>query len=735
MNSEVRNLTPNPSYNDGVVMEPHEMMTTLEQYWLERESAYAKNIEHLRPLADNTEAEHRWSHFCSYRTGFLGKLLKAGTKEAAGPLREFLRGRMGLAREARLAFQKEARVELWIPYQRFPLKVVMTPSSTGAYELRESSDPSGHEFFELGRAYVTVLLRDTWLFTVLPSRSYVTMNNFTYTKDEVTWQTQEVLPKAFAVALGAFQAELQDAERSFAPLRAKWEAASRLDRADASLARARIAAEAWRRVHLPERQKLELLRRAELFEGGDPAAPTGLLLSGPSGTGKNLVARTLADTLNCDFQMLSLADLKEQNLGASGKRVQQVWNRARSHRPAIIFLDECDGVLGRRGAAETDVIATDIVQSFLPEWDGIRGGSGVWVIGATNRRDMLDDAILSRFGWEMELTLPSAEDRRNILIQELQMLGISPEVPEEMTALTQGMSGRDLQQLAKAVRSLAYPEEPAREHFLEAVKSARTINNTRVDQKASWETLVLDAANLERLKLICALLRDAETWHAQGVSIPRSLLLVGPSGVGKTEIARTLANESGLTFVAATTADLKANFLGQSGNRVKQLFERARANCPAILFLDELDIIAPDRTAMGGGDPLTDEIVGQLLQEVDGIRAQPSQLFLLAATNHLERVDAAIRSRFQERMVIPLPDRDARIRLLTIMLGGRKLGFPAKDGAVLLADLSEGRNWSGRDLESWVTRAEQRALLRAIHDGGPDHYVISIDDFEGGPQE
>ena len=434
-----------------------------------------------------------------------------------------------------------------------------------------------------------------------------------------------------------------------------------------------------------------------------------------------MVARTLADTLNCDFQMLSLADLKEQNLGASGKRVQQAWNRARNHRPAILFLDECEGVLGRRGAA-------DIVQAFLPEWDGIRGGSGVWVIGATNRRDMLDDAILSRFGWEMELALPSAEDRRNILMQEIQALGIMTEVPEEMTALTQGMSGRDLQQLAKSVRAIAYPAEPSHEHFLETIGAAKKAHNTRVDQTASWETLVLDAASLDRLKLTCTLLRDAEKWHAEGVAIPRSLLMVGPSGVGKTQIARTLANESGLTFLAATTADVKANFLGQSGNRVKQLFERARTNSPAILFLDELDIIAPDRAVMGGSDPLTDEIVGQLLQEIDGIRAQSNQLFLLAATNHLERIDAAVRSRFQERMVIPLPDRDARIRLLTIMLAGKKVDFPVKDGAVLLADLTEGRSWSGRDLEGWVAGAEQKALLRAIHDGGPDHYVMNIED-------
>jgi AAA+ superfamily predicted ATPase len=267
--------------------------------------------------------------------------------------------------------------------------------------------------------------------------------------------------------------------------------------------------------------------------------------------------------------------------------------------------------LGRRGAAETDTISTDIVQAFLSEWDGIRGHARVWVIGATNNREMLDDAILSRFGWETTLALPGAAERENILSREIEALGLAAEMPPETVALTQGMSGRDLKQLARSARAIAYPDEPSREHFLQAIEAARRFRNTRVDGKASWDTLVLDTTALDTLKLTCSLLRDAEKWKQQGVSIPRNLLLIGPPGVGKTEIARTLANESGLTFLAATTADVKANFLGQSGNRVKQIFERARSSAPSILFLDELDVISPDRSLGGGSDPLTNEIVGQ----------------------------------------------------------------------------------------------------------------------------
>jgi SpoVK/Ycf46/Vps4 family AAA+-type ATPase len=677
------------------------MTTALEQYWAERKRICDETVGQLQQSSTDVDAERAWDYFCSYHTPFLREYLKRSVNDLGAPLRRLWGWHFGLIRESRRAFLSNARVELWIPLAHNPMNVVRVPGMTGKYDVVDLPDYDGKEY-ELGKPIVAVHWRSDILFMIYPSGAYVNFKTFTYTKNGVTWNMQEALPKAFVRQLAGFQPELRFAEERFAALRSSWNKKVQLTRATTSSRRIGKAAESWNQVHIPEGQKLDILRRAELFERNDPAAPRGLLLTGPPGTGKTFVARTLREMMGCDFQMLSLADLKQQTLGASGKRVREVWDRARKHQPAIIFIDECEGILGRRGAAETDAFATDIVHAFLAEWDGIRGNAQVWVIGATNRRDMLDDAILSRFGWEIELQLPGVEDRRQILSQEIKTLGLSVEVPQEAAVLTQGMSGRDLKQLAQSVRSVAYPAEPTQEHFLDAIGAARKSHNTKVDSKAGWETLVLDDATLERLKLVCALLGDAEKWQAQGVSIPRSLLLTGPSGVGKTQVARTLANESGLTFISATTADVKANYLGQSGNRVKLLFERARSSAPAILFLDELDVIAPDRAAAGGNDQLTDEIVGQLLQEMDGISAHDNHVFLVAASNHLERIDAAVRSRFQEKLVIPLPDRNARIRLLANLLTGKKISFPLNDGAILLADQTKDQALSGRDLQSWV---------------------------------
>jgi transitional endoplasmic reticulum ATPase len=228
---------------------------------------------------------------------------------------------------------------------------------------------------------------------------------------------------------------------------------------------------------------------------------------------------------------------------------------------------------------------------------------------------MLDDAILSRFGWEVEVPLPAAPERRHILEQELKANRIEMELPDDAGSLTQGMSGRDIRNLAAATKSLAHPNPPTAEHLFEAAGAARKRGNARVGQAATWESLALEPAELERIRLISALLRGAEKWRAQGVGVPKSLLLTGPDSGIKRQLAQTLCDESGFTFLAPTLSDFKANYSGQSGNRVKLFFERARATSPAIVFLDRLEMIAPSRNVANATDALSNEIIGQLAQE------------------------------------------------------------------------------------------------------------------------
>ncbi|RXH53778.1 AAA family ATPase [Granulicella sibirica] len=715
--------------NVGVVQESKTLTTASQQYWAQRQAKTFSQLTRVQVDTSSSTAELDWIKFCRANTTFLDRLLWRGVDRLEKALRVYWKGNKTLSKEARRLFGKDAAIEILIPLSHIPLRFVVISPRSAELQIRTSDNADGVKAFQLGRPYVSVSWKGQGFFVITPTGEQVVMQ--TYYIDHPSlghWSTDDVLPNLFADTVREFSAELDAVSTHFGPMLRLLNNRDLLEKIDGSLRRMRDSAEAWSLVHLPESQKLEILRALELFESCDAAAPRGLLLTGPSGVGKSLLGKTIAETVGRSFQHLTPASLKLDHLGGSGRRVREVWEEARRHQPSILYLDECEGVLGRRGAAETDAISTEIVQAFLAEWDGLDKSDRVWVIGATNRRDLLDDAIVSRFGWEMQIKLPSEDDRISILHQELKSAGVEATLPAGFSALTQGMSGRDLQDAAKTARRMAHPDPPTVEQIQEAVNKLRKGQNTRVSVHSKWENLVLDQKILGRLKLISGLLRNPEKWIEQGVSIPHSLLLEGAPGTGKTEIARTLANESGLAFHAATTADLKANYLGHSGNRVKKLFEMARSHSPCILFFDELHIVAPDRS-LGGDDPMTREIVGQLLQEIDGVQAQSEHVLLIGATNRPSDIDSGILSRFSERLTIPLPDREGRIRLLSIFLAGRKLDFPLYNGAALLADLTKEKDLSGRDLRNWIASAEQSALVRAMDSSNPEQYVITLDDF------
>lgn len=542
------------------------------------------------------------------------------------------------------------------------------------------------------------------------------------------YESGDLIPESLAKCFGDVLALLLETEgrlRNALQMKGKRERKTVLNRQLADLS---SRSQAWSRVQVPTEQIMDLLRNAELFEAGDPAASKGLLLTGVPGTGKSLIARTLAETSGCSFHHASLADLKAAHIGGTAKNVRDLWAKARSGEPAIIFLDECEGVFARRGGSDTDIFGQDLVQTFLAEWDGVKGSSRVWVIGATNRRDLLDDAILSRFGWELEVRLPDRAARINILRQELEALGSTGEIPAVVGEMTQGLSGRDLSLFARRVRANTTPRVPELGDFTKALEAVRKRSQPRLGAATTWADLVLDKETKSLLQTTCDLLRNAEAWTARGVSVPRGVLLTGPPGVGKTHIGRTLAHESGLAFIAASTADIKAKWVGHSGSQVKQLFERARANAPSIVFLDELDVIARRRDG-GVPDQHQGEIIGQLLQELDGLKQQQGHVFLLAATNHPDEIDPAILSRLPQRIDLPLPDLSARKEMLRNLLRQKILDFTLDEACETLAIACDRNHWSGRDLRSWVERAEQRAVHRAIQDGGPDHFRIRVTDF------
>src|ERR1017187_1130242 len=481
---------------------------------------------------------------------------------------------------------------------------------------------------------------------------------------------------------------------------------------------------AFQTVHLPTEQLVEVVEQLERLLGPTRTA-TALLLKGFSGTGKTLLAHKVSVAAGISFIKAGVNSLKKPNLGESAAAVRELWETARRSKPCVLFIDELDAIFGQRGSGNTDTISQEVTNAFLAEFSGKE--EGIWVIGATNRRDIVDDAILSRFGIELELTPPDEKNRLAILNQELAEAGYKGTIPANASNLMQGMSGRDISMLAQRLAG----KEGGSADFASVVRQIRGAANPTVDVRATWNSLIVSADTRSRLQTTCAILKDAEGWSARGVSIPTGVLLEGPAGSGKTQIARTIANEGSLGFVKATAADLKGLYVGHAAGNVRDIFAKARAASPAILFIDELDLVAPARKG-GGNDVLVQEIISQMLQEMDGIVDQHRQVFVLAATNLPENIDASILSRFTERLTVPLPDLEARMRMLKILFVQAKIDSLFSGDYPLLGELSSGM--SLRDISNWLALAQRRAVSRAVENGGSSAYRMGREGLlETGP--
>ena len=476
---------------------------------------------------------------------------------------------------------------------------------------------------------------------------------------------------------------------------------------------------AFQTVHLPPEQLVEVVEQLERLLGPTQMA-SALLLKGFSGTGKTLLAHKVSVAAGISFIKAGVNTLKKANLGESAAAVRELWETTRRNKPCVLFIDELDAIFGQRGSGNTDTISQEVTNAFLAEFSGKE--EGIWVIGATNRRDIVDDAILSRFGIELELTPPDEKNRLAILNQELAEAGYKGTIPANASNLMQGMSGRDISMLAQRLVG----KEEGSGDFVSVVRQIRGAANPTVDARATWDSLIVSADTRSRLETTCAILKDAEGWGARGVSIPTGILLEGPAGSGKTQIARTMANEGSLGFVKATVADLKGLYLGHAAANVRDIFAKARAASPAILFIDELDLVAPARRG-GGNDSLVQEIISQMLQEMDGVVDQHRQVFILAATNLPENIDSSILSRFTERLVVPLPDLESRMRMLKILFVQAKIDSLFSRDYPLLGELSAGM--SLRDIRNWLALAQRQAVSRAVGNGGSATYSIVREDL------
>ena len=441
------------------------------------------------------------------------------------------------------------------------------------------------------------------------------------------------------------------------------------------------------------REMIELpLRHPEIFEKLGIEAPKGVLLYGPPGTGKTLLAKAVANESQAHFISISGPEIMSKFYGESEARLREIFKEAKEKAPSIIFVDEIDSIAPKREEV-TGEVERRVVSQMLSLMDGLESRGKVIVISATNRPNAIDPALRrpGRFDREIEIKVPDKKGRGDILAIHSRNMPLSDDVDmKKISAVSHGYVGADLEYLCKeaAMKCLRrlLPVLNLEEEKLPPETLDKLIVNHEDFQKAlievtpsgmrevfienpdvKWE----DVGGLDEVKQE---LQEAVEWPMKypglydklGHSMPRGILLHGPSGTGKTLLAKAVATQSEANFVSVRGPELLSKWVGESERGIREIFKRARQSAPCVVFFDEIDSIAPIRGA-GGETAVTERVVSQLLTELDGMENMHG-VIVLAATNRADMIDPALLrpGRFDKIIQIPLPDKESRKSILKI---------------------------------------------------------------------
>ncbi len=485
------------------------------------------------------------------------------------------------------------------------------------------------------------------------------------------------------------------------------------------------------------REMIELpLRHPEIFEKLGVEAPKGVLLYGPPGTGKTLLAKAVANESNAHFISISGPEIMSKFYGESEARLREIFKEAREKAPTIVFIDEIDSIAPKREEV-TGEVERRVVSQLLSLMDGLEARGKVIVIAATNRPNAIDPALRrpGRFDREIEIKVPDKKGRFEILQIHTRHMPLTQEVDlEKISSVTHGFVGADLEYLCKEAAmktlrrmlpELKLEEDKLQPEFLNRLQvTMDDFENALKDVMPSamrevyLETPDVHWIDIGGLDGIKKELQEAVEWPLKypdlyttiGYSMPKGVLLYGPSGTGKTLLAKSVATESEANFISVRGPELLSKWVGESERGVREVFRRARQASPCVIFFDEIDALAPVR-GLGGDSMVTERVVSQLLTELDGIQSL-SGVVVLAATNRMDMVDPALlrAGRFDKLLYIPPPDKAARRMILEIHIKHKPIS--ADLDLERVAEMTEG--FSGADLTSVVNTAVSLVLQEYI---------------------
>jgi transitional endoplasmic reticulum ATPase len=484
------------------------------------------------------------------------------------------------------------------------------------------------------------------------------------------------------------------------------------------------------------REMVELpLRHPELFEKVGIEPPKGVLLYGPPGSGKTLLARAVANESGANFTAINGPEVMSKWYGESEQNIRKIFDEAEKNAPSIIFFDEIDAIAPKREEV-TGEVERRVVSQILTLMDGLKSRGKVIVIAATNRPNALDPALRrpGRFDREIEIGVPDAKGRKEILQIHTRNMPLTNDVKLDwLASVTYGFVGADLSALCKEAAMLSLrrnlPQLSWKKQEELPVKAIEKITVTKKDfenslkmvepsamrevmveiPKVKWEDVGgLDEVKSTLKEIVEWPLNNPEAFKRIGIKPPRGVLFYGPPGSGKTMLAKAVANESGANFISVKGPEILTKWVGESEKKIREIFKRAKQVAPTIVFFDELDSIAA-RRGLEVGSRVSENIVSMILTEMSGLE-ELHNVVVLAATNRPDILDPAMLrpGRFDTQILVPAPDEGARLEILKIHTKDMPL---TKD--VNLKEISrKTKGYSGADLEALAREAGLFALRK-----------------------
>ena len=506
------------------------------------------------------------------------------------------------------------------------------------------------------------------------------------------------------------------------------------------------------------REMVELpLRHPELFKRLGVEAPKGVLLHGPPGTGKTMLAKAVAGETSSNFTYIGGPEIVSKFYGESEGKLREIFKEAEENAPSIIFIDEIDSIAPKRDEVSGEE-ERRIVAQLLALMDGLKSRGKVVVIGATNRPNSIDEALRrpGRFDREIEIKIPDRDGRFEILQIHTRGMPLADDVDiAKLADMTHGYAGADISALAKeaamaALRRILPDVDLEAEEipidvlnkiqvtwddFKNALKDMQpsTMREVLVEKpNVKWDDIgALEDAKQELKEAVEWPLKYAKIFEHMNAKPPKGILLYGPPGTGKTMLAKAVATESEANFIAVKGPEFLNKWVGESEKAVRETFRKARQASPCVIFMDEIDSITPQR-GTGSDSNVTERVISQMLTEMDGLEAL-NNVVVIAATNRPDIMDPALLrpGRFDKSIFIGPPDKESREKIFKIHTANKPLDDDVDIG--VLAEKTDG--CTGADISAICNEAVMNSVRKLVKSGTvPDDEElkscrIHMDDF------